>query len=334
MTASATIGRANLDGTGVNQRFITGADGAVVLAVDAQHVYWGTSCASSLSSLVQRVGRANLDGTGADQDFIARTAGCVSGVAVDALKVPTVTGVSPNVGSTAGGTSVTINGTNFTSGTTVSFGGVPATSVNVVSSTQLRATAPAQSAGAVHVTVTRGAASATSAKDLYAYGPPSVGSFTPSSGITGSAVVINGTGFVRGVKVSFGALAAPNVSVLSGTQLRVVVPKGAVPATVSVSDAQGSATSTAQFTPTLSITAFSPASGPVGTVITITGIGFTAGSTVDFQTIAASSLTFVSPSELLASVPTGARGKTIIKVTNASSPIGTVKSAATFRVMR
>ena len=36
---------------------------------------------------------------------------------------PTVTSVSPNSGSAAGGTAVTITGTNFVSGATVAFGG-------------------------------------------------------------------------------------------------------------------------------------------------------------------------------------------------------------------
>ena len=35
---------------------------------------------------------------------------------------PTVTSVSPNTGSTAGGTAVTITGTNFAAGATVTFG--------------------------------------------------------------------------------------------------------------------------------------------------------------------------------------------------------------------
>ena len=35
---------------------------------------------------------------------------------------PTVSSVSPNGGTTAGGTSVTITGTNFASGATVTFG--------------------------------------------------------------------------------------------------------------------------------------------------------------------------------------------------------------------
>ena len=360
---SSTIGRANVDGTGVNQSFITGANEPSGVAVDGQHVYWiddgaigranldGTGVNESFVSgnaaqgvavdshyvywanYDTTIGRANLDGTGVNQSFITGVRGPF-GLAVDSLTQPSVTGVSPNVGPTGGGTSVTITGANLGSGATVSFGGVPASKVNVVSSTQLQATAPAQSAGAVHVTVMHGAASATSAEDLYAYGPPSTGSFTPSSGITGTAVTITGTGFVPGVKVGFGALASPSVTIQSGTQLRAVVPNGAVPATVSVSDAQGSATSTTRFTPTLSLTGFSPTSGPAGTLITIDGIGFNASSTVEFQAIAASSVTFVSPSELQVRVPAGPRGETIIKVANTTAAIGTVKSAANFRVTR
>jgi len=67
---------------------------------------------------------------------------------------PTVTGVSPTSGSTAGGTAVTITGSGFLSGATVSFGGTAATGVNVVSSTSITATTPAHAAGAVNVVVT------------------------------------------------------------------------------------------------------------------------------------------------------------------------------------
>jgi hypothetical protein len=75
---------------------------------------------------------------------------------------PTVTAISPNSGTTAGGTTVTITGTNFASGAAVTFGGVAATSVTVVSDTTLRAVTPAHIAGVVDVRVTVGALSATS----------------------------------------------------------------------------------------------------------------------------------------------------------------------------
>ena len=57
------IGRANLDGTGVNQSFITGASEPEGVAVDGSHIYWTNHGTNT-------IGRANLDGTGVDQSFI------------------------------------------------------------------------------------------------------------------------------------------------------------------------------------------------------------------------------------------------------------------------
>jgi virginiamycin B lyase len=56
-----TIGEANLDGTGVNQSFLTGASGGV--AVDASHVYWNNGGGTTIAV-------ANLDGTGVNQSLI------------------------------------------------------------------------------------------------------------------------------------------------------------------------------------------------------------------------------------------------------------------------
>jgi hypothetical protein len=69
----ATIGRANLDGTGVNKRFITGVtNGFCGIAVVGGHIYWTNG---------GFVGRANLDGSGVNRRFI-RTASGPCGVAV------------------------------------------------------------------------------------------------------------------------------------------------------------------------------------------------------------------------------------------------------------
>ena len=67
---------------------------------------------------------------------------------------PTVSGISPSSGPTAGGTSVTITGTGFVSGAVVSIGGNPATEVTVDSSTSIKATTPSGTAGAKVVAVT------------------------------------------------------------------------------------------------------------------------------------------------------------------------------------
>ncbi len=67
---------------------------------------------------------------------------------------PTLSGISPTSGPTAGGTAVTLAGTGFLAGATITFGGAAATAVTVVSPTQITATTPADSAGAVNVVVT------------------------------------------------------------------------------------------------------------------------------------------------------------------------------------
>jgi len=64
--------------------------------------------------------------------------------------------VTPNSGSTLGGTKVTVMGTNFTSGVLIAFGGVAATSTQVVSSTQLTTTTGEHASGAVDVVVSVG----------------------------------------------------------------------------------------------------------------------------------------------------------------------------------
>ncbi len=70
-----TIGRANLDGTGVNQSFITAAADLYGVAVDDNHIYWANYGNNT-------IGRANLDGTGIDQSFITVTGGEFYQVAV------------------------------------------------------------------------------------------------------------------------------------------------------------------------------------------------------------------------------------------------------------
>jgi hypothetical protein len=71
-----------------------------------------------------------------------------------AIPGPTVSGIAPASGSTAGGTAVTITGAGFVSGATVAIGGVAATSVVVSSATTITALTGARVAGTVDVVVT------------------------------------------------------------------------------------------------------------------------------------------------------------------------------------
>lgn len=64
-----------------------------------------------------------------------------------------VTSVTPNSGTAAGGQAVTITGSGFNAATGVTFGGTAATDVVIVSNTRITATTPAHSSGAVDVAV-------------------------------------------------------------------------------------------------------------------------------------------------------------------------------------
>ena len=81
---TGTIGRANLDGTGVDPDFISGIGNPHGVAVDGAHVYWDdthTTVTPTGSEADFAIGRANLDGTDVDQSFIEPGGG--NGLAVD-----------------------------------------------------------------------------------------------------------------------------------------------------------------------------------------------------------------------------------------------------------
>ena len=71
---------------------------------------------------------------------------------LDRFMGPVITGVAPDSGPTTGGTTVTITGLDLTVITEVAFGSVPA-SYRIVSSSEIIATSPAESAGTVPVRI-------------------------------------------------------------------------------------------------------------------------------------------------------------------------------------
>ena len=231
---------------------------------------------------------------------------------------PTVTGLSPASGPTAGATSVTITGTNFTGVTAVKFGTVSATPITVNSPQSVTVPAPAGSPGTVDVTVAAaGATSATSTADHYTYlSAPTVSAVSPSSGplAGGTSVTITGTNFTGVTAVHFGTASATPITVNSAQSITVPAPAGSVgPVDVTVAASGGtSTTSTAdQFTylvsstPTVSVV--SPSSGPPtgGTSVTITGTNFTGVTAVHFGTASATPITVNSAQSITVPAPAG-----------------------------
>jgi hypothetical protein len=68
----------------------------------------------------------------------------------------TVRAISPNSGTTLGGTMVTITGTKFAADATVTIGGKAATNITVQGETSLTATTPQHASGAADVVVNAG----------------------------------------------------------------------------------------------------------------------------------------------------------------------------------
>jgi hypothetical protein len=146
---------------------------------------------------------------------------------------------------------------------------------------------------------------------------PGVTSFSPTSGPAGTEVTLTGVNFVGITEVAFNGVAASNVTVDTTTQLRANVPDGASSGPIRVTNADGTGTSLDSFTvivPSV-ISGFSPASGPVGAEVTVTGVNFTSVTAVAFNGVVASTFTVDSDTQVRANVPGGA-GTGPISVTN------------------
>jgi hypothetical protein len=261
--------------------------------------------------------------------------------------IPTITAVTPT--SAALGCEVTVTGTNFQTvanggpASLVEFGGTAGTGLAIDADTQLEVTVPAGAgtgSNPVEVTNSTGISAAFAYTTSAAATCPGVPTFSPATGFVGSTVTISGTfnSIVTGVRFNTSSLVTPTNP--STTGATAVVPTGATTGPIHVYTAAGQRTSATNFTvvtaPAPTITGFTPAFGPVGTSVKITGTNFsgTVGgatfttSSVKFNTTSATTFTVNSATQITATVPTGATtGK--ISVT---TPGGTATSATNFTV--
>ena len=151
--------------------------------------------------------------------------------------------------------------------------------------------------------------------------PPTVTSFSPSSGYASSSVTITGTNFVNVTAVTFGGVAAQSFNINSSTTIKAVVGTGAS-GNISVTNHDGKdSLSGFTFIPPPVISSFTPTSGPSGTIITINGSGFNGATAVTFGDEPAASFTVVSPTLVKAILGSGSSGNVVI-----TSPYGTASS--------
>lgn len=135
--------------------------------------------------------------------------------------------------------------------------------------------------------------------------PPVVTGFSPPSGPPGSTVTVTGESFVDLVSVEVNAVPASYVYV-SAAELRLVVPAGATPGPITITNSVGSSSSIDDFiVEPPSIAALDPATGRAGSLISITGAGLVEVAEVAFNGVSAS-FTPVTPTSVLATVPESA----------------------------
>jgi hypothetical protein len=170
---------------------------------------------------------------------------------------------------------------------------------------------------------------------------PTVTNITPTGGTTagGTAVTINGTGFMAGATVSLAGTAMAGVTIVDSTTITATTPahtSGAVNVVVTNTDSQ-SGTLPNGYTyispnPAPTVATIAPTSGTTagGTAVTITGTGFLAGATVNLGGTTAAGITVVNSTTITATTPAHTSGAVNIVVTNADTQSGTFPNGYTY----
>lgn len=172
------------------------------------------------------------------------------------IGAPFITSVTPDVGPSQGGTSVTIIGSGFTGATAVTFGPRLATSFIVNSDTSITAIAPPGVPGNINIQVTTGAGtSPLTFSDLYTY-----------TGDWFAYVTDIATGSVYPIDLATGTIGTP-IPTGSGPFFLAITPDGQTAFVSNQNQATVSAIDLATNTVTTNFNAF----GPTGIAVTPDG---------------------------------------------------------------
>lgn len=202
----------------------------------------------------------------------------------------------------------------------------PATGLNTTSGTSVTASPTGSTTYTVTATYPSGC-TATATTDITINPQPLISSFSPAKGNAGGTVTLTGTGFNTVNAVKFGTINAASFQVVSNTEIKALVPAGVSTGKIQVSTTDGCTTlSSANFTLSPEISAFTPGVGIAGCQVEITGIDFTNASAVTFNGVAATAFTVNSATRIMATVPAGS-GTGLISVT---TPVGTATSTSSF----
>jgi RHS repeat-associated protein len=236
---------------------------------------------------------------------------------------PTITTLNPATGTN--GTVVTIDGYNFgASQGAVKFNGTSATPISW-SPTAITVADPAGATDGQVVVIVNGVAS-----NGVWFPQPNITTTSPGNGAVGATVTINGAHFgtAKGA-VRFNGIAGSPSSWVAN-KIVVPVPNGATSGPIVVANSNGIVSNEVTFTvnglvPTVS--SLSPATGAVGTAVTITGTNFGtaqgSSSTVTFDGVLAGTAIQWGSGAIKIAVPSGATTGNVVVTVGGQSDVQT-----------
>ncbi|AKQ47101.1 hypothetical protein TH63_17980 [Rufibacter radiotolerans] len=237
---------------------------------------------------------------------------------------PTITSLSPSSGPV--GTIVRITGTNLSNPTSITFNGTTALEFGEIDANNLQVKVPAgATSGPLVVTTAGGEASIT-----YSVAT-SITSFTPDRGPVGTLVTVTGTDFSANAGLMFtdqfgnytyadDIVVNPDPTKPEGTVITGYVPVNAVTGKIAIDNDEGVIVveSTSLFTvlpPAPTITSLSPSSGPVGTIVRITGTNLSNPTSITFNGTTALEFGEIDANNLQVKVPAGATSGPLVVTT-------------------
>jgi hypothetical protein len=241
---------------------------------------------------------------------------------------------------------VTLTGSGFTGTEKVWFGNESGYIEKITDDSHMDVLPPLASPGAVDIRL-KNAHGFTPLQDppvtyTFEYPFPELSGITPLSGsaLGGTVVTVTGSGLSGTTGVRFGNTFGSNLSIINNYQLTVVSPPNPA-GTVAVyvvnpAFTGGSRDSVTVFrydTPVPRLTGVSPSSGPMegGTVVTLTGSGFTGTRNVSFGGKTATGLNVIDDNRLTVISPPSRLGSFPIAIKNAYGEGGTLGPSTSFR---
>ncbi|HEY5745632.1 MAG TPA: IPT/TIG domain-containing protein [Chryseolinea sp.] len=238
---------------------------------------------------------------GSSQDFVV-------------LQPPSISSFSPKSGPV--GTQIVINGSNFDDAT-VNFNGIAITKDLKITFNTISFYVPTgATTGPITITTVAGSAQT---GPFAVVPPPTITSFSPTFGAVGSTITIYGSSLDQTSSVQFSGIEVGSSNFQAyPTSIVAKIPVGAITGKISVTTPAGSYTTSNDFMVAPIVNTFSPASGPTGTPVNITGLNFDNITHVLFNGLSAV-FTRKSTTTIEATVPAGASTGPITVINNAGA---------------